>query len=506
MVRKEKYENIGELPLPANRSSRSRVLTLALLVIGLFFCVFGPFTTTVKAALREVVLKTTEPWKGEFDGMIERRVIRALVAHSKTFYFVDRGQQRGITYEGLTAFEKFVNNKLGKKTLKVNVIIIPVRRDQLIPALVEGRGDLAAANLTITPERLRSVDFSDPFLTDVKELVVTGPAGSALGNLDDLADKEIHVRASSSYYESLQRLNESFRKAGKAPIKLTLADENLEDEDLLEMVNAGLIPMVVVDSHKAQFWAQIFDDIKVHPNIAVNTGGQIAWTFRKNSPKLKAVVNEFVKGHKKGTLLGNIVFNRYLRETKWVKNSLSNEEIRLFRETVGFFKRYADRYGFDWLMVAAQAYQESGIDQSKRSPMGAIGVMQVLSSTAADPNVSIPNIEELENNIHAGVKYMRFIMDRYFKDAEMDDLNRNLFAFASYNAGPARISGLRRQAVRDGLDPNVWFHNVEVVAAKEIGRETVQYVSNIYKYYVAYRLIVDRLQTKKAVKESKPAP
>jgi membrane-bound lytic murein transglycosylase MltF len=505
MVRKERDENIGELPFPAKGGSRSRVLTFAFLVMGLYFCSFGPFTTTSKAALREGGLKTTEPWKGDFDRIIERRMIRALVAHSKTFYFVDRGQQRGITYEGLMAFEKFVNNKLAKKTLKVNVIIIPVRRDQLIPALVEGRGDLAAANLTITPERLRSVDFSDPFLTDVKELVVTGQAAPTLGNLDDLAGKEIHVRASSSYYGSLQRLNESFKKAGKASIKLTPADENLEDEDLLEMVNAGLIPMVVVDSHKAQFWAQIFDDIKVHPNIVVNTGGQIAWTFRKNSPKLKAVVNEFVTGHKKGTLLGNIVFNRYLRETKWVKNSLSDEEIRLFRETIEFFKKYAGQFGFDWLMVAAQAYQESGIDQSKRSPMGAIGVMQVLPSTAADPNVSIPKIEELENNIHAGVKYMRFIMDRYFKDAEMDDLNRNLFAFASYNAGPARISGLRKQAVRDGLDPNVWFHNVEVVAAKEIGRETVQYVSNIYKYYVAYRLIVDRLQAKRAVKESKPA-
>jgi membrane-bound lytic murein transglycosylase MltF len=493
MVRNERDGNIGALPL-------------ALVVMGLYLCVFGPFPTESKAALPEISLKAAEQWRGDFGGMVERRIIRALVAHSKTFYFVDRGQQRGITYEGLTAFEKFVNTKLGKKTLKVNVIIIPVRRDQLIPALVEGRGDLAAANLTITPERLRSVEFSDFFLTEVKELVVAGPTASALGNLDDLAGKEIHVRASSSYYESLRRLNESFKKVGKAPIKLRLADENLEDEDLLEMVNAGLIPMVVVDSHKAQFWAQIFDDLKVHPNIAVNTGGQIAWAFRKNSPQLKAVVNEFVRGHKKGTLLGNIVFNRYLRETKWVKNSLSDEEIRRFRETIEFFKRYADRYGFDWLMVGAQAYQESGIDQSKRSPMGAIGVMQVLPSTAADPNVNIPKIEELENNIHAGVKYMRFIMDRYFKGAEMDDLNKNLFAFASYNAGPARISGLRRQAAREGLDPNVWFHNVEVVAAKEIGRETVQYVSNIYKYYVAYRLIVDRLQAKKAVKGAKPAP
>ena len=506
MVRNERDVNIGELSFPVERNTCGRALTLALVVMGLNLCVFGPFPTKSKAALPEVALKAAEQWRGDFGGMVERRIIRALVAHSKTFYFVDRGEQRGITYEGLTAFEKFVNTKLGKKTLKVNVIIIPVRRDQLIPTLVEGRGDLAAANLTITPERLRSVDFSDPFLTEVKELVVAGPTAPALGNLDELAGKEIHVRASSSYYESLRRLNESFKKAGKAPIKLTLADENLEDEDLLEMVNAGLIPMVVVDSHKAQFWAQIFDDLKVHPTIAVNTGGQIAWAFRKNSPQLKGVVNEFVNDHKKGTMLGNIVFNRYLRETKWVKNSLSDEEIRRFRETIEFFKRYADRYGFDWLMVAAQAYQESGIDQSKRSPKGAIGVMQVLPSTAADPNVNIPKIEELENNIHAGVKYMRFIMDRYFKGAEMDDLNRNLFAFASYNAGPARISGLRRQAEREGLDSNVWFHNVEVVAAKEIGRETVQYVSNIYKYYVAYRLIVDRLQAKRAVKGSKPAP
>ena len=263
MVRNERDENIRKLPFPVKRSSRSRKLTLALVVMGLYFCVFGPFPTKSKAALPEVALKAAEPWRGDFGGMVERRIIRALVAHSKTFYFVDRGQQRGITYEGLTEFEKFVNTQLGKKTLRVNVIIIPVRRDQLIPALVEGRGDPAAANLTITAERLRSVDFSDPFLTDVKELVVAGPAAPTLGPLDDLAGKEIHVRASSSYHESLQRLNKSFKKARKAPLKLTLADENLEDEDLLEMVNAGLIPMVVVDSHKAQFWAQIFDDLKV---------------------------------------------------------------------------------------------------------------------------------------------------------------------------------------------------------------------------------------------------
>jgi membrane-bound lytic murein transglycosylase MltF len=279
-------------------------------------------------------------------------------------------------------------------------------------------------------------------------------------------------------------------------MKLIAADENFEDEDLLEMVNAGLIPMIVMDSHKARFWAQIFEKINVCDDIAVREGGQISWAFRRNSPKLKAIVNEFVKGHKKGTLLGNIILKRYLRDTKYVKNSLSQKELDKFEAMLALFEKYADQYDFDYLMVGAQAYQESGLDQSKRSPAGAIGVMQLLPSTAADPNVGIPDIEKLDKNIHAGTKYLRFIVDRYYKDEPMDDVNRMLFAFASYNAGPARVSNLRKKTAEMGLDPNVWFHNVEVAAARKIGRETVQYVSNIYKYYIAYRMIVDQMQKK----------
>ena len=437
-----------------------------------------------------------KPWVGDFDGMAKRRIIRALVVYSKTFYFLDKGRQRGATYELLKQFEKLVNQKLKTKTLKLRVLFIPVRRDQLIPWLVDGRGDIAAANLTITPQRQNQVDFSDPLISGVRELLVSGPAAAPVKNLEDLAGKEIHVRPSSSYYESLTQLNESFRQTGKPKINLIAADETFEDEDLLEMVNAGLIPMIVMDSHKAHFWEQIFDNIKVHPTIAVRNGGEIAWCFRKDSPKLKAVVNEFVKGHKKGTLLGNIILKRYLRDTKYVQNSLSQKELDKFEAMLALFEKYAGQYNFDYLMVSAQAYQESGLDQKKRSPAGAVGVMQLLPTTAADPNVGIPDIEKLEKNIHAGTKYLRFIVDRYYKDEPMDDVNRMLFAFASYNAGPARVSDLRKKTAEMGLNPNVWFHNVEVAAAKNIGRETVQYVSNIYKYYIAYRMIIDQMQKK----------
>jgi len=207
-----------------------------------------------------------------------------------------------------------------------------------------------------------------------------------------------------------------------------------------------------------------------------------------------------MKDRTKGTLLGNILFKRYLKDTSWVRNSSSREEMKRFEEAVGYFQQYGAEYGFDYLLVAAQAYQESRIDQSVRSRAGAIGVMQLLKSTATDPNVNIEEIEQLEHNIHAGVKYLRFLSDRYFAEEGIDELNRGLFAIAAYNAGPSRISSLRQKAAEKGLDPNKWFNNVEVVAAREIGRETVQYVSNIYKYYLAYSLVVDQERRKANVK------
>ena len=284
---------------------------------------------------------------------------------------------------------------------------------------------------------------------------------------------------------------------------LVLADELLEDEDLLEMMNASLIPAIVIDSHKGEFWKQIFEDLTLHPDIKLRTSGQIAWAIRKNSPIMKKTVNGFMQTHKKGTLMGNILFKRYLQNTKWVRNAYSEEEMERFLRTLDMFMKYSGMYDFDWLMVAALAYQESRIDQSKRSPAGAVGVMQLLPSTAKDPNVDIPNIEEKEDNIHAGTKYLRFLKDRYFAQEPMDEMNKALFAFASYNAGPAKVARLRREAQKMGFDPNVWFRNVEIIAAKRIGRETVQYVSNIYKYYIAYRFIVDKLIKKEEVKKKK---
>jgi len=431
------------------------------------------------------------PWFPDYDEMVERGAIRFLVPMSKTIYFLDGADQRGIGYEAAKLFEEHINETLQRGHLKVHAVMVPVARDELLPGLVAGFGDIAIGNLTITPERLEQVDFTNPVYEGVSEIVVTGPGSPPLAGLDDLSGQEVYVRHSSSYYESLSRLNERFRAEGKTEMTLTAAPEVLEDEDLLEMVNAGLVPIVVVDSHKAALWSQIFTDLVVHGDLAVATDQSIGWAFRKNSPKLAAALNEFVAANGQGTLHGNMLINRYLRDTKWAKRALDQEGRIRVQSLAVIFQRYGEQYDMPWLLLAAQGYQESGLDQSVVSPAGAIGIMQLLPSTAADPNVGIADIHDAENNIHAGAKYLRFLYDRYFADsADMDDLNRALFSFASYNAGPARIARLRGKAKDMGLDPNVWFRNVELVAAQDIGRETVQYVSNIYKYFLAYERLI----------------
>jgi len=461
-----------------------------------------------KAVAEKITIDPAEmqkPWTGDLDGMIERRVIRVLTVNSKTFYFHDKGTLRGTVVDFFKVFEDGLNkklaaeNKLKNKNLKVRVVFIPLPRDQLLPGLVAGKGDIAAANLTITPERQKLVDFTIAGLSNVSEVVVTGPASPKVSSVDDLSGKEVFVRKSSSYYETLADLNRKLAAEKKLPITLKEAPETLEDEDLLEMLNAGLVALIVVDKHKADFWKQIFPQLTVHDNVAVRTGGDIAWAFRKDSPQLKAVLDDFATRNKVGTATGNQLLTRYLKNVKYVKNATSEAERKKFLALVQYFQKYGDQYDVDWVLMGAQGYQESQLNQNAKSPVGAIGVMQVMPATGKEMKVG--DITETEANIHAGIKYMRWMIDQYYDKEPMTKLDKALFAFASYNAGAGRISQLRKEAAKRGLDPNVWFQNVEYVVAEKIGQETVTYVSNIYKYYIAYRLILENQAAQKAAVE-----
>jgi membrane-bound lytic murein transglycosylase MltF len=427
-----------------------------------------------------------EPWTGDLDGMIERGFVRVLTVHNPLFFALDGVEERGLDVEMARHFEAWLRKRnAGKAAARLHLVMIPTPRDQLLPRLLAGRGDVAMANLTVTPARSQLVDFSIPVFADISELLVTGPRARRIRTLEDVPRVQILARRSSSYFEHIEALNETRWMEGKRPLRVRAADERLEDFDLLQMVDAGLIPAVVVDSHKAAFWAQVFGNITVHEDIAVNRGGAIAWAMRKESPKLMQATNRFLRKNRKGTLVGNVLLDRYLGEAEGFDNALTGEDSVQYEEILEIIRRYADRYGFDWRMIAAQGYQESGLDQSRRSHAGAVGVMQVMPRTAADPNVGIPDISTPEANIHAGVKYLRFLRDRYFDAPDISPVDRVLFSMAAYNAGPRNIARARLRAGKMGFDANRWFGHVEVAAARVVSREPVIYVRNIYKYYIA---------------------
>jgi membrane-bound lytic murein transglycosylase MltF len=431
--------------------------------------------------------------KGDLDAMLEQRVIRVLVPYSRTLYFNDRGKQRGLTADTLRDFETFLNKKFHLKGRPITVITLPTTRDRLLSGVVEGRGDIAAGNITITPARDRLVDFSKPLAEGVAEVVVTGPASPKLASLDDLGDREVHVRRSSSYYASLEELNARLRKERKPLARIVTVPDTLEDEDLMDMVAAGLLQITVVDDWKAGMWAGMHKGrLKVRKDLALSSGQSIGWAFRSKSPKLAAVIDEFIDLYPSARAARLRNYPQYLGE---MRNATADADWKRFEHTIALFRKYAPRYGFDYLMVAAQGYQESGLDQSARSHRGAIGVMQIMPETGASLNVG--DITQEEPNIHGGIKYMRQIQ-RSMKSDTADEQNRTLLAFAAYNAGPTRVAGLRDEAAKQGLNPDVWFDNVEVIASKRIGQETVLYVRNIYKYYVAYKLQLAMLEERRA--------
>ena len=448
-----------------------------------------------------------KPFTGDFDAMLKRRMIRFLIPYSRTLYFIDKGRERGISAELAREFERYLNKRYKKElgSRPITVYLIPTTRDKLLPNLVAGLGDIAAGNITVTAERDKIVDFGAPEdRTKVRELVVTGPKSPELKTLDDLSGQSVYVRPATSYYESLTALNARFKKEGKPPVKLVAMPDALEDEDLLEMLNAGAVSLVVVDDWILKLWTKILPNIKAREDLVLRGDGRTGWAFRNNSPQLQAVLKEFYTDYLKKEGVGDYLLARYFKNFKQITNNANDAERKRFKDMLGLFEKYGEQYQFDALMLAAQGFQESQLNQKARSHVGAIGIMQVMPATGREMQVG--NISVAESNVHAAAKYMDQLMTKYFQDANFDHDNRPLFAFASYNAGPGNIAKMRKEAEARGLNPNVWFNNVEIVVADKIGNETTTYVRNIYKYYAAYRLIVNAESAREDIKEDIAPP
>jgi membrane-bound lytic murein transglycosylase MltF len=449
-----------------------------------------------------------KPWTGDFDKLLERRMIRVYSPFSRSLYFNDKGRERGLAVELVRDWERYLNIKYAKQLGKrpLTVYIAPATRDKLLPDLVDGLCDVAIGNLTVTEERLKTVDFvqGDEGRRTISEVVVTGPNSPELKTLDDLSGKRVHVRKASSYSESLEKLNAKLKADKKEPVALITVPDSLEDEDMMEMLDAGLIELLVVDDWKGRMWSLVLPKLKVRTDLVLRENARTGWAIRKDSPKLAAEIDDFFKNWAMKQGVADYRMNTYMKRVKELKDPTASAEYKRFQQTLSLFEKYGKKYGFDPLMLAAQGYQESQLNQQATSHVGAIGIMQLMPQTGAQMKVG--DIHVAESNIHAGTKYMDQLMSTYFPDANFSEGNRPLFAFAGYNCGPGNVAKCRREAEKRGLDPNKWFNNVEIVVAQKIGTETTTYVRNIYKYYVAYRLTLDaQAELEKAKQQVAPA-
>ncbi len=439
-----------------------------------------------------------ETFKGDLTDLIRRGVVRVLVSNNRTSFAFLGGRNVGFEYELMMSYRKHLKTRVRKRSWPVQFIFIPLPFDDLLPALVEGRGDIVAAGLTVTPEREKLVAFTRPYIRDIDEIVVAAPSVGGLKTLDDLAGREVYIREGTSYAESLKALNRDFAARGLDPVELRPARPIFAKEDIFELLNVDAVDLTIADSHLASLWSQFFDNMVVRDDLVLRRGGQIAWAVRKENTELLESLNAFIRKSGQGTLIGNVILKRYFMQPDWFVSSLDETYQKRLRELSDLMVKYGERYGFDWRLLGALAFQESRLDHSVRSHVGAVGLMQVMEETAAAPPIEVMPIEEIEKNVEAGAKYLAFVRDTYFSDPEIGPGARIDFSLAAYNAGPTRISRLRKVAAKEGLDPNVWFDNVEKVVRRKVGLEPINYVGNINRHYLNFIMLDEAIKAREA--------
>lgn len=414
------------------------------------------------------------------------RYLTVLIPYDRSRFFIHKGEPRGFEYELVRQFERRFNESRTTEETPLQTLFLPVPFAQLVDLLADGTGDIAAGGLTVTPERAARVRFSEPYMTGVREIVVANENISLGETLDSLAGRRIVVVKGSSYAEHLGTLNDRLISTGLEPINIVEAPASVMSEDLLELVHAGAIALTVVDEHIAELWAKVLDGLQV-TDLAIADGNDIAWAFGKElSGPIVESVNEFLSDARRGSLLGNILFNRYFADSEWIRNPLGPEAITEVSRYRPIFSKHAETNDLDWRLVAAVSFQESGFDPYATSSVGAKGLMQVRPQTAKDVGVNDLNTPDAQ--VAAGTRYLASLRERFLGEGIEARQATNL-ALAGYNAGPARLEELRRVTKDElGLDPDVWFFNVERAAARDVGLETVRYVANVNKYRLAYEL------------------
>ena len=446
-----------------------------------------------------------EPAFGDLPEIRARGSLRVLVPYGLTTFYLHGGEVRGVEYDAMIELERRLNGgKQSTRKARLRVVFIPTPFDRLLPDLLAGKGDVAASLLTVTEERQAIVDFSRPYLKDVASVVVSRTGSPPVNSTRDLAGRVLHVPGGSSTVSALREVSAALEAQGLDGLEVVEVP-GVTWEDVLQMVGSGMLDHTVTDDKLAALWAMALPSLRVDAGARIREGSDLAWAVRRESPQLRAALDDLAthRADRKHSGVAESI-RRYLRDPKRLRNALSPGATEKRKNLRPFFMEAGDRYGLDWLFLAAQAFQESGLDPDARNPSGAVGLFQVKPETGAW--LGFPDVTGARENAMAGAAYMALLRNKYFDDEGIEMADRLHFTLAAYNAGPGRVSGLRKKARTAGLDPDRWFDHVEVVALKEIGQETPRYVANVVRYYLAYRLASELAERKARAKSGAAGP
>lgn len=426
----------------------------------------------------------------DLDAILERRFLRVLTVPRPS----DEGRVGSGSaddYSIVRAFTDYLNARYapGEFELPIAFVLIRVDESELMPGLRAGRGDLIAAPRSALQGRLGTDEGAllEPLL---EEVLIENARARAITSLEDLSGRPVAVRRHSVHHVALSSLDEGIVRSGRAPVRIIAVDPEVETEDLVALVATGYFQYALTDSAVARSIAATSPMLRISAGLPLGVASELAFETLPSAPKLTGELGDFLDRYRHGSLPAEIGVRRHVGRSDALRDRPEPAASPSLSRYDDHFKRFADRYGFDWRLLASIACQESRFRQAVTNRWGATGLFQVKPVTAREPYIGIPEIAgraNAANNVHAGVRYLNWIKERYFDPVEeMHERDRIRMALAAYNAGPRTLLRAQRLATQMGLDPTRWFRNVELAMLAMDKQEPVKYVSEINQRYLSY--------------------
>ncbi|MFG0633260.1 transglycosylase SLT domain-containing protein [Pseudomonas sp. xss_2] len=410
------------------------------------------------------------------------KVLRVLVNQSRNSSGEVKGEPVGIEYHRLRALEHYLNGREREGQL-IQVKLIPRAKEQLLGALARGEGDLAAPGELLDPGLVRGVSTSAPVLDQVPLLLVGRKGERSFSRVEQLSGRTIALTTASAAGALIQDINEQLALRKRAPIKIEWVDPTLAIEDVLEMVQAGIYHLTVVERPIAQRWARVMPRLRVDTRLKLGEPQAMRWYVGRDAHLLLATVDRFLAGYRAPDNQ-DAAFERIYRRQYRVHNPLARKDRQQLQTLRAVMQKHGQAQQIDWLNLAALAFKESTLNPAARGMGGAHGLMQITPSAAQ--RVGVSNTTTVDGNVQASARYLALIRRKFFASPKLNERERMAFILAAYNLGPERVQAMRAEARRRGLNGNQWFFQTERIAMEQVGMGPVNFVNSVNKYFLAF--------------------